>query len=119
MNNKFKIGEYIIARYKGITIFSKCVSKIGGRWEFEFLYCVKGDVVKNAAGAEFIVPKGVVITRGMKERIGYEIILLADDYRGIKSFHIFPTSAPRGLVLQVATKEEIEKYKPLAMLNQL
>ena len=52
LDNKIRVGQFIIYKHKAIEVFARCFKKDAGVWWFEFLCVVKGSLVEDRSGDE-------------------------------------------------------------------
>jgi len=122
LDHKIKVNDFIIYRHKGIEVFARCSKKDGGTWNFDFLCVVKGSLVEDRGGDESVIPVGGEVPESRfpyKNKIArayvLEEVLYLDKGR---TFSIVPSRA-RHSIVRKANQEEIKRYEPLAMLNDL
>ena len=122
LDNKIKVGNFVIYHHKAIEILARCIKKDGGTWNFEFLCVVKGKLVMDDGGEESVVPRDgeVPISRypfknKLMRAYVLEEVLYLDKGR---TFSIVPSRA-RHSIIRKASQDEVKRYEPLAMLNKL
>jgi hypothetical protein len=122
LDHKIKVNDFIIYHHKGIEVFARCVKKEGGTWDFDFLCVVKGSLVEDRSGEESVIPVGGDVPESrypFKNIVARAYVLEEVLYlnKG-RTFSIVPSRA-RHSIIRKANQEEIKRYEPLAMLNNL